>query len=175
MNKEIHNLLKIENDKTTIFTNKELKMIDDYINELEAYKYNMDRDYLRLEKENKILRENAEHNDKVVDKVNWENKELKKQLETINEQANYLRKSVERKEETIIDLQNERVPYTNEYVAKLENQQKEFIEYMENEINKWHYNYDSYTYEYELEEPTAEELLQTVLSKYKEIIGSDKK
>ena len=48
---EIHNLLKIQNDKTTIFTNKELKMIDDYINELEAYKYNMDRDYLRLEKE----------------------------------------------------------------------------------------------------------------------------
>ena len=38
--KEIHNLLKIENDKTTIFTNKELKMIDDYIKELEDYKYN---------------------------------------------------------------------------------------------------------------------------------------
>lgn len=30
----------------------------------------------QLEKENKILRENAEHNDKVVDKVNWENKQL---------------------------------------------------------------------------------------------------
>ena len=56
MYKEIHNLLKIENDKTTIFTNKELKMIDDYINELEAYKYNLDRDYLRLEKENKKLK-----------------------------------------------------------------------------------------------------------------------
>ena len=55
MNKEIHNLLKIENDNTTIFTNKELKMIDDYIKELEAYKYNLDRDYLRLEKENKEL------------------------------------------------------------------------------------------------------------------------
>ena len=62
MYKEIHNLLKIENDKTTIFTNKELKMIDDYINELEAYKYNMDRDYLRLEKENKKLKE-------VIDKL----------------------------------------------------------------------------------------------------------
>ena len=63
MNKEIHNLLKIENDKTTIFTNKELKMIDDYINELEAYKYNMDRDYLRLEKENqRINRELREEN-----------------------------------------------------------------------------------------------------------------
>ena len=34
-----------------------------------------------LKKENKILRENAEHNDKVVDKVNWENQELKKELE----------------------------------------------------------------------------------------------
>ena len=34
-----------------------------------------------LKKENKILRENAEHNDKVVDKVNWENQKLKKQIE----------------------------------------------------------------------------------------------
>ena len=67
-----------------------------------------------LKKENKILRENAEHNDKVVDKVNWENLKLK-------EQVDYLRRSIERKEETIIDLQNERVPYVNEYVAKLEN------------------------------------------------------
>ena len=60
-----------------------------------------------------------------------ENKELEKQLETINEQANYLRKSVERKEERIIDLQ-----YTNEYVDKLLNQQKEFILYLENEIKR---------------------------------------
>ena len=30
-----------------------------------------------LKKENKILRENAEHNDKVVDKINWENQKLK--------------------------------------------------------------------------------------------------
>ena len=87
MNKEIHNLLKIENDNTTIFTNNELKMIDDYINELESYKYNMDRDYLRLEKENKILRENAEHNDKVVDKVNWENLKLK---EVIDKSIEYI-------------------------------------------------------------------------------------
>ena len=85
MSEEIHNLLKIENDKTTIFTNKELKMIDDYINELEAYKYNLDRDYLILQKENKILRENAEHNDKVVDKVNWENLKLKEVIKEIIE------------------------------------------------------------------------------------------
>ena len=32
-----------------------------------------------LQQENKILKENAEHNDKVVDKVNWENQLLKKE------------------------------------------------------------------------------------------------
>lgn len=34
---------------------------------------------IELQQENKILRENAEHNDKVVDKVNWENMLLKKE------------------------------------------------------------------------------------------------
>ena len=67
MYKEIHNLLKIENDKTTIFTNQELKMIDDYINELEAYKYNMDRDYLRLEKENKQLKDNWNKIEQIIE------------------------------------------------------------------------------------------------------------
>lgn len=33
----------------------------------------------KLQQENKILKENAEHNDKVVDKVNWENMLLKKE------------------------------------------------------------------------------------------------
>ena len=32
-----------------------LKIKNDYINELEAYKYNLDRDYLRLEKENQRI------------------------------------------------------------------------------------------------------------------------
>ena len=53
-------------------------------------KYTYDLDYktmwksatdkaLVLQKENTILKENAEHNDKVVDKVNWENMLLKKE------------------------------------------------------------------------------------------------
>ena len=37
----------------------------------------------QLRKENDILRENAEHNDKVVDKVNWENQKLVKVIEEI--------------------------------------------------------------------------------------------
>ena len=140
MNKEIHELLKIENDKTTIFTNKELKMIDDYINELESYKYNMDRDYLRLEKENKILRENAEHNDKVVDKVNWENLKLKKELEE------YKRLGFE---------------HLSDKCNKLENHQKEFIEWLTNEININSYDISDYIYD---------NIINAIISKYEEII-----
>ena len=33
----------------------------------------------QLQQENEILKENAENNDKVVDKINWENKLLKKE------------------------------------------------------------------------------------------------
>ena len=42
--------------------------------------------YARSLKENKILRENAEHNDKVVDKVNWENMLLKKENQELSEE-----------------------------------------------------------------------------------------
>lgn len=147
MNKEIHELLKIQNDKTTIFTNKELKMIDDYIKELESYKYNMDRDYLRLEKENKILRENAEHNDKVVDKVNWENLKLKKELEEANEKILLLQAS-----EPMLEYKK----------ALEENQQKEFIEWLENERNINPYDISDYVYE---------NIINRILLKYNGIIG----
>ena len=53
-------------------------------------------------------------------------------------------------------------------------QQKEFIKYLEEEISKWHYNYDSNTYEYELEEPTVEDYANEILQKYKSTIGDDK-
>ena len=39
----------------------------------------------QLQQENKILKENAENNDKVVDKVNWENMLLKKENEQLKE------------------------------------------------------------------------------------------
>ena len=99
MNKEIHNLLKIENDNTTIFTNKELKMIDDYINELEAYKYNMDRDYLRLEKENQRI------NGELIE----ENKRLYK---TIEELSQY---QYDREEEDMMNYIIEQEEVFNDY------------------------------------------------------------
>ena len=58
--KELHYLLKIKND---------------YIKELEDYKYNMDRDYLRLEKENQRI--NGE--------LREENKRLYKTIEELSQ------------------------------------------------------------------------------------------
>ena len=109
MYKEIHNLLKIENDKTTIFTNQELKMIDDYINELEAYKYNLDRDYLRLEKENQ---------------------ELKKELEEKNKPQIFIdtQDIEERYAEGLYQ------DYLEEENKKYKNQQKEFVDYINSYI-----------------------------------------
>ena len=48
--------------------------------------------YWELQKENKILKENAENNDKVVDKVNWENQLLKKENEQLKDNWNDLKK-----------------------------------------------------------------------------------
>lgn len=45
----------------------------------------------QLQQKNKILKENAEHNDKVVDKVNWENMLLKKENKQLKDNWNKLR------------------------------------------------------------------------------------
>ena len=94
-----------------------------------------------------------------IKQLQQENQELKKQVE-------YLRRSIERKEETITGLECERVPYVNEYVCKLEKQQKEFIEWLTNETNINPYDISDYIYG---------NIIDTILSKYNEIIGSDSK
>lgn len=44
---------------------------------------------------------------------------LKKENKQLKEQVEYLRRSIERKEDVIKDLELERVPYTNKYVDKV--------------------------------------------------------
>lgn len=48
----------------------------------------------KLQQENKILKENAENNDKVVDKVNWGNQLLKKENEQLKDNWNKLKESL---------------------------------------------------------------------------------
>ena len=125
-----------------------------------------------LQKENKILRENAEHNDKVVDKVNWENQKLKKELEeykliTIDYQElearnQELKKQLEENKHK--NLYNTCLPYSTGYkkaIKEKENQQKEFIEWLTNETNINPYDISDYVYE---------DIINTILSKYYEII-----
>lgn len=100
----------------------------------------------------------------LVNSCQEEIRRLKKQLEDANEQISYLHRSIERKEDTIIDLQYERIPYTNEYVDKLLNQQKEFIKYLEDEKDRLA-SVCSSICEDKFDE--ADDILQ----KYKEIIG----
>ena len=119
-----------------VSSKKAIYLIDDLIKHL----FELQQENQSLKKENKILRENAEHNDKVVDKVNWENQKLKNQLEE------YKRLGFE---------------HLNDKCNNLENHQKEFIEWLENERNINHYDISDYTYE---------EIINTILSKYEDII-----
>lgn len=62
---------KQNNDKRYEYLCQQFNVVD-YAIKLEKYT-------IKLQRENKTLKENAEHNDKVVDKVNWENMLLKKE------------------------------------------------------------------------------------------------
>ena len=124
--------------------------------------------YARSLKENKILRENAEHNDKVVDKVNWENQKLKKQLEENKDKINWYENFEINK--TIDKLR-----------IKHNNQQKKFIDYLENGIYSiepkgtginYNCEYDSEEdYINAMEEQSKLDTFKEILSKYREIIG----
>lgn len=115
-----------------------------------------------------------------VEMIEEENQELKQKY--LNAVADYETTMTENKK-LKRQVENTITSYTEEHNLRhnsdlkldvLETQQKEFIKYLEDEINKWNYNYDSYNYEYEVEEPTAEELANKILQKYKRIIGDDK-
>ena len=145
----------------------------------------------KMLKENKILKENSYHNDKVVDKVNWENQLLKKQIaildktniqliskldryDAIVDERDELKKQLEEAQENIILLKASKSIL--EYKKALEeNQQKEFISYLKDKLciaNKVLDNpeEDEDTRGYVL---ARKFMLEEILSKYKEIIGNN--
>lgn len=68
-----------------------------------------------------------------------EYRDLQLENEELKEQIEYLSRSIERKEEIITDLENERVPYTNEYVKKIEQERdtyKQALEDINDIVNK---------------------------------------
>ena len=124
--------------------------------------------YARSLKENKILRENAEHNDKVVDKVNWENMLLKKENQE-------LKKQLEENKDKINWYENFEINKTIDKLRiKHNNQQKEFIEYLEDLIKQNETVVE--VSKYGLPKNCSKLLIdfyKEILSKFKKIIGSD--
>lgn len=74
--------LEPHDDYSSEFTYKEQKILYKYIKQ--------------LQQENKILKENAENNDKVVDKVNWKNQLLKKENKQLKDNWNKLKEWVDK-------------------------------------------------------------------------------
>ena len=84
--------------------------------------YDLQQENQSLKKENKILKENAENNDKVVDKVNWENmllkkenKQLKIQISAREEVCNRLESNWNKLKE-YLNYKSERAVGEDEYV-----------------------------------------------------------
>ena len=95
-----------------------------------------------------------------INELEKENQKLKKQLEEINKFKFSYRKD-ETKISPMIRKQKD-----VEIIKNLENQQKEFIEWLTNETNINPYDISDYIYG---------NIINTILSKYNEIIGSDSK
>lgn len=90
-------------DKLDIVSQEVRTMLCDLIHQIEheygqEYKNELNENYklsklwLKSQEENKILRENAEHNDKVVDDVNWKNRLLKQENQQLKEVIEEVRK-----------------------------------------------------------------------------------
>lgn len=152
-NKMLENgILQVDLDKSTAILNT---------NNATTYLENQN---IQLQQENqelkKVINQIGLEPDKIVF-LQQENAELKKQVEEANEKIILLQASE---------------PMLNYKKSLEKTQQKEFIKYLEDEANKWRNNYDSYNYEYEVEEPTVEELVNNILQRFKEITGmSDEK
>ena len=98
MNKDKFQILRdfaISNDKPD-------KTIYKYIKEVLDMNSAYAKENQSLKKENKILRENAEHNDKVVDKVNWENNLLQQENKQLKEELKRY-KQIYRENPTLYD------------------------------------------------------------------------
>ena len=137
----------------------------------------------KLQEENEILKDNAEHNAKAVDKINWENMLLKKENQELKSQLRGTTHCFDEEEhnklkEEIRRLKKQLEP--NYYVKGLEGtlkeyqqemnkvaiQQKEFIKYLQEDLNV-----EIQRESIGCEITNKRYILEEVLQKYKSIIG----
>ncbi len=180
----------VHKDSTTLIQDKlvknELNQIELQYNALKQRKFNellkenqeLKKQIETLEKTNNQLISKLDRYDAIVD----ERDELKKQLEVGEEQYNDLVEEKEKLQEqlSVKSLQLEEIKlskrdYTQENILEMklilkENQQKEFIEYLENMIKELDYDDvdDEETKGYILQ---RRDTFKEILLKFKEIIG----
>ena len=139
---------------------------EDYLKYIENYTINDLADEFNTQ--NFVIQDKDKFNEILLYyhfKQNEEIVQLQQENQKLKEQVDYLRRSIERKEETITELERERVPYVNEYAEKLENQQKEFINYLTSYIELLSDDPDYV-------EEGQKEILEEVLLKYKEMVSN---
>lgn len=126
---------------------------------------------IKLQQENRILKENAENNDKVVDKVNWDNMLLKKENQELKQKyenaVTDYETTMAEKEQLKKQLKDKMEDYRRmkdnfdskvDVLTKIETQQKEFIDYLEDESKEVY-----------RDGGLRQNILRQILQKYKEI------
>ncbi len=96
---------------------------------------NKNKEIERLNKENNILKKNAEHNDKVVDNVNWGNMLLKKEIERLKEEYVMLQNASDEVEEEK-DKEIERLNKENKELNKICARKSHYIDKKDLEIGE---------------------------------------
>lgn len=71
----------------------------------------------QLQQENKILKDKAEHNEKVVDKVNWENMLLKKENKQLRDNIRQMDNSIDKLQKQLIK-EKDNWNKLKEYISK---------------------------------------------------------
>ncbi len=75
----------------------------------------------QLQQENKILKENAENNDKAVDKVNWENMLLKKENKQLKDNWSKLKEFIRKKQDYYRHFKDNRYrKFLSEFLDKMQ-------------------------------------------------------
>lgn len=121
----------------------------------------------QLQQENKILKENAENNDKVVDKVNWGNMLLKKENKQLNGAI-----------QTYDILLKSNIEENNQLKAQIEEYQKALDETISEKIdiqNNWNGLKDYIAKEYYMYLPleASTKSIIILIDKMQELEGSD--
>lgn len=164
----------VHKDSTTLIQDE---LVKNELNQIEL-QYNA----LKQQKFNELLKENKKLKEKVKKLSQWDiNKDTRNSRQRVAnakllKENQELKKQLENKYKKVGTLTSELLYEEN---TKLINQQKEFIDYLESEINKIKEQIKNYDIWHEVGTDINFLILKKqfnieILSKYKEIIGNDK-